>query len=273
MSVLDTFNSWLNTLRTAMQASPGIAAGVWWNVALLAGSGAVLPFDQRRILGLNPWIKPIKFEISVIVFLLTVGLMLWALGDAAEWSRSRLWLGWGFGVAMIMENSVIALQSARGVRSHMNYDTPLDGALFAVMGLFILLNTVLAGWLLALWCGTDNGLPPAVVWGIRLGLLMLLAGSIEGVRMVMHGSHTVGAADGGPGMPFVNWSTRYGDLRIAHFFALHALQIFPLAGMALARTNLRSAVQVSTLFGLVVVYGGAVWWLFAAAMRGLPLLN
>jgi hypothetical protein len=264
---------WMEALRESMQASRGIAWGVWWNVGLLVLSVAALPFDSRRILGLNPWIKPIKFELSVIVFLLTVGLMLWALGGGLEMVRWRSWIGWGFGVAMIVENSVIALQAARGVRSHMNFDTPLDRSLFALMGLFIVVNTFFAGWLLVLWMRTSAGLDGAVVWGIRLGLLMLLLGSIEGVRMVGHGGHTVGAADGLAGLPFVNWSTRYGDLRIAHFFALHALQIFPLAGMALAALRWRESAQMTALFGFVAVYSMAVWWLFAEAMRGVPLVK
>jgi hypothetical protein len=244
---------------------------VWWNVGLLVLSLAAMPLDSRKILGLNPWVKPVKFDVSVIVFLVTIAVLLWALGDG--WDSTKLWVGWGMGVAMIVEDTIIALQSARGVRSHMNFTTPLDGALFAVMGVFIVVSTLLAVWLLVAWCRTDAGLPPAVVWGIRLGLVVLLAGSIEGVRMVGLGGHTVGAADGGPGLAFVNWSTKHGDLRVAHFFALHALQIFPLAGLALARTNLRSEVQISCLLGFVAVYGWAVWWMFATAMRGMPLIT
>jgi hypothetical protein len=260
-------------ISEAVQGNRGLAWSIWWNVGLLLLSLVAMPFDGRRIMGLNPWVKPVKFDVSVIVFLATVAVLLWALGDAPELRNMKAWVGWGIGVAMIVEDSVIALQSARGVRSHMNYSTPLDGGLFGVMGLCILVSSLLSLWLLVAWCRTDAGLPEAVVWGIRLGLLMLLAGSIEGVRMVAWGGHTVGAEDGGPGLAFVNWSTGHGDLRVAHFFALHALQIFPLAGILLAKTPLRSGLQVSTLFGFVAVYGWAVWWLFAQAMRGLPLVR
>ena len=270
---MSTMMGWMGALRASMLASRGIAVGVWWNVGLLVVSLVALSFDRRMILGLNPWIKPIKFELSVIVFLLTVGLMVWALGGGAELERTKGWIGWGFGVAMMVENTIIVLQSARGVRSHMNFCTPLDGALFGVMGVFIVVNTIFAGWLLVLWMRTDAGLESVVVWGIRLGLLMLLLGSIEGVRMVGHGGHTVGAADGLAGLPFVNWSTRYGDLRIAHFFALHALQLFPLAGMALAMMRWQERTQMVGLAGFVVVYSAAVWWLFAEAMRGVPLVK
>jgi hypothetical protein len=261
----------LRTAWGAVQGNRGVAWGVWWNVGLLALSLAAMPFDGRTILGLNPWVKPVKFDVSVIVFLVTIALLLWAL--PAEWRSSKVWLGWGFGVAMIVEDTIIALQSARGVRSHMNYSTPLDGALFGVMGVFILLNTIWAGWLLVLWMRTSAGLENVVVWGIRLGLLLLLAGSIEGVRMVAWGGHTVGAADGSAGLPFVNWSTGHGDLRIAHFFALHGLQIFPLAGLALSVLKLRTGARMGLLFAFVAVYSAAVCWMFAQAMRGLPLVR
>jgi hypothetical protein len=264
-------NEAMKVLEEAFRQSPGIRFGVWWNVGLLAMSLAAMPFDRRRILGLNPWVKPVKFDVSVILFLLTIAVLLWALGDG--WRVSKTWIGWGMGVAMVVEDTIIALQSVRGARSHMNFDTPLDGGLFAVMGVFIVVNTLLAVWLLGVWVRTDGGLPPAVVWGIRLGLVALLAGSSAGGRRVGHGAHTVGAADGGPGLALVNWSTRYGDLRVAHFFALHALQIFPLMGLALASTRLRASVQTVGVFGFAMVYLAAVWWLFQEAMRGVPVLR
>jgi hypothetical protein len=262
---------WYEVLREALAQNRGLVWCVWWNVGLLIIAIVAMPFDKRKILGLNPWLKPLKFDFSVIVFLLTIAVLLWALGDG--WDRSKLWIGWGIGLAMIVEDTVIQLQGARGVRSHMNFDTPVDSALFGAMGIGIVVSTLLATWLLVAWLSTDAGLPPAVVWGIRLGLIMLLAGSIEGVRMVSHGSHTVGGADGLQGLALVNWSTRYGDLRVAHFFALHALQIFPLVGLALASTKLRTDIQILGVFSFAAVYVAAVWWLFAEAMRGVPVVK
>jgi hypothetical protein len=263
----------IRKLRESLRQSRGLAVAFWFHVALTVAALAAMPFDSRHILGLNPWIKPLKFDLSTLIYLLTVALMLHALGRLGEWRRSSAWLGWGFGVCMIVENAIISLQSARGVRSHMNFSTVTDALLFAVMGLFIALNTVLATWLLALWCWAKTDLAPAIVWGVRLGLVMLLAASAEGVRIVMNQRHTVGAKDGGPGLTFLNWSTLHGDLRVAHFFALHGLQLLPLAGMALAKTRIPNSAQMTLLGIIAVLYAVVAYGLFAEAMRGVPLLR
>ena len=90
----------------------------------------------------------------------------------------------------------------------------------------------------------------------------------------MHvGAHTVGAADGQAGLPFVNWSTGHGDLRVAHFFALHALQLFALAGWGLSQTRLRQGTQVLGVFVFAAGYSGMAWWWFAEAMAGRPFVR
>lgn len=265
-------------LQKSLRASPALSVALVWQVALLAGSTLALPFDRRLILGLNPWIKPMKFELSVIVFLVTVALLVYGLrwhrspANGQAFLRTRTLLGCGFAATMTVENSVIVLQSVRGVRSHMNFSTPLDASLFGVMGLFITVNTVLVAVLLLLWCVAQVRTPAAVTWGVRFGLLMLLAGSAEGFLMVAHGAHTVGAADGLPGLPFVNWSRSHGDLRIAHFFALHALQVLPLTGLLVSRVAAARAVQTIAMFLFTAAYTTGVWWLFHTAMQGRSLM-
>ena len=246
----------------------GLIFGAWWNALLLLVSLTALPFDHRLIFGLSPWIKPLKFEISLIVYLLTLALLFSMLSESGLRRRQLTRMRWGIGIAAAVEISLISLQSARGVPSHMNYTSPLNGIVFAVMGVFIAFNTALLVELLWLFCMTRLRRPAAEVWGIRLGLVMLLLGSVEGVWLVVHGAHTVGAPDGGAGLPFVNWSTAHGDLRVAHFFALHALQLLWGAGWLLGRSALPERVATLATMAGALLYAGGVWLLFTQAMAG-----
>jgi hypothetical protein len=136
---------------------------------------------------------------------------------------------------------------------------------------FIAFNTVLVAALLMLYLRTRTGLPMAVTWAIALGLAMMLAGSFEGIFMIVrYWGHTVGAKDGGPGLAFVNWSTLHGDMRVAHFFALHALQSFVLMGWLISRAPLRAWMQTAATVTFAALYSGVVWVLFQQAMRGQP---
>jgi hypothetical protein len=282
-----TLRDGLSDLRLALRESSGLRFGLRWQAALLALSAGALPFDSRHVLGLNPWVKPIKFELSVIMFLATMALILRSLGSTGRRPRTRAWIGWGLSLCMVVENSIIALQSLRGVRSHMNVTTLRDGLLFGAMGLFIVLNTVLVGWVFVLWLITQKTVRAAVASGVGLGLAFQLAAAAEGVRMVMNSGHVVGpidaaaghamrqhiALDGGPGLPFLNWSTLHGDLRVAHFFALHALQLLPMVALLLAATRLPERVQVALVCVATGAYAAGVWWTFEQAMKGVPLVS
>jgi hypothetical protein len=76
--------------------------------------------------------------------------------------------------------------------------------------------------------------------------------------------HTVGGPDGGAGLPMVNWSTQYGDLRIAHFVGIHSLQALPLFGYYISKTKTQT-ILFSALYFLVAS------GLFLQAMNGIPL--
>ena len=228
--------------------------------------------DQRLVLGINPWIKPMKFLTSVTIFVWTIA---WFMPETRVVSGTglidkRQFIRWTIFVSMIIEMAGIILQAGRGVQSHFNQATAFDIAIFTVMGTTIAFNTF-AIWVL-LWI-IRRDTPPqraGYIWGIRLGVAIFLLANYQGAIILLNNAHTVGAPDGGPGLPFVNWSTGYGDLRVAHFFGMHALQALPLLGFFLdkAKVPARNLVIAVSIIWLAVMSG-----LLTLALQGRPLLS
>ena len=168
---------------------------------------------------------------------------------------------------MTFELAVIVYQAANGRISHFNTTTPLYGALFTAMGIAITILTAWTGYIGYLFFRLKSiEISASYLWGIRLGIVLFVIFSFEGGWMAARLSHTIGAPDGSEGFPIVNWSKSYGDMRIAHFFGMHALQILPLVGFYLSK-NIRTKVIVS------VIYFAFVSLVFIQAMMGKPLLG
>ncbi|MFD1470634.1 hypothetical protein ACFQ48_20580 [Hymenobacter caeli] len=259
---------WARTaLRALHRANPALSYTGWLNVGLAALATAGLLLDHRFVTGAPVWLKPLKFSLSVTAYAWTLGWLLADLPGAAQ--RGVRWLSAGVALSMAVEQAVIFGQAGRGTTSHYNVATAFDALLFGLMGLFIALNTALTVWALYLvWRHRPHG-PAGYVWGVRWGLLVFLVGSVLGGLMIHNGQHTVGAPDGGPGLPGLGWSTRAGDLRVAHFLGLHALQALPLLGGALGRWVPRRAAVLAGAGALA--YAALVAGLFVRALHGQPL--
>lgn len=234
---------------------------------LFAVTAVLVLVDPTEILGINRWIKPMKFFILIAIFLWTMAVYFEALPERQSTFRR---LSWAMIVIFIIEMAVITGQPLRGTTSHFNSANPLDGALFAAMGIAIAILTLIVAYLTLVFFRSDLRLPPAVAWGLRLGLLVMLFGSIQGGYMASQGAHAVGVADGGAGLPLVNWSTEGGDLRVAHFLGLHGLQAIPIFGLVTDR--IRHSGSVALTVGFAVVYAAAFTAVFVQALSGRPLL-
>jgi hypothetical protein len=196
-------------------------------------------------------------------------------------------IGWGVGIVLVAETALVALQAGRGVRSHFNLTTEFNASLYSSMGLMIACLwglTFVAAIALLRTPSADRLWKQAALWGLTL----TLAGGAVGYLMTVPtpeqldalaagtgmtaGAHTVGAPDGGPGLPFVGWSTVAGDLRVPHFWGLHGLQAVPLLALWLRRRRLseRRQRRLLTLGGLV--YTGLFGILVQQALRGQPLI-
>lgn len=116
---------------------PLLVAGMV-HIAALVPVLAAMSVDDRLILGINPWIKPAKFLLSVGVYLITLAWMLPRVRGAA---RSKAVIGWGVLIVMSGEIVAIVTQAARGTTSHFNITTLVDAVIFQAMGVMIMINT------------------------------------------------------------------------------------------------------------------------------------
>lgn len=201
--------------------------------------------DSTQIAGERAWIKPTKFGLSIGIYGATMLWMMLFLGDGRQrWVKGLAWVA---SIALLVELGLVAIQAIRGVRSHYNFSTAFDEAVYSSMGTLIFCVWVIT-FIFGVMLMRRDIQPVALGDGIRWGVLISCIGmalafpmtsptaqqmaSLQaGESLVEIGAHTVGAEDGGAGLPFVGWSTEGGDLRIGHFLGLHGMQVIPLLGL------------------------------------------
>ncbi|MEO7802306.1 MAG: hypothetical protein ABIR81_09915 [Ginsengibacter sp.] len=221
----------------------------------------MMAFDSRQISGVNMWLKPFKFYASVAIMVFTMGWLLYYLKSGKAIKRFSM----GIVITMFLENALILLQVLRGTTSHYNSSSVFNGMVFSVMGLIIVIFTIISILICIKFFRQKNfTISSHYVWGIRLGLLFFIIFSLEGGIMIGQLQHTVGAPDGGAGLPVTGWSSDYGDLRIAHFLGIHSLQILPLLGYFVARSKTQTLLL--SLGYLLIVSA-----VFVEALAGKPL--
>lgn len=225
--------------------------------------------DSRLVMGINPWIKPLKFCISIGVYLWTFAWILHYLPDSKKWVKAISWVA---SITMLIEIVIIIYQAARGTHSHFNFESPFDGALFGIMGILVAINTLAIIVTFILFLVKKPEIDPAYLLSIRLAFVIFLVGNWVGSVMISQMAHSVGVVDGGQGIPFTNWSTEGGDYRIAHFLGLHALQILPLLTYLLKKNASFSANSLKYVtIALALAFGGWVGYLYWQAKNGIPL--
>lgn len=124
-----------------------------------------------------------------------------------------------------------------------------------MMALAASIATIAVGYIgLKFFTSHIDSIPNYYLWAIRFGFILFVVFSFEGFVMGSKMSHTIGAADGSKGIPFLNWNTRYGDLRIAHFIGMHALQALPIMSWyLLKRTDLTIVIAIIYAFLAVTI--------------------
>lgn len=256
----------------------------WLTIASAIASAVILvPYilDDRQLLGVSVWEKPLKFLVSSTVF---TGTFAWLFGKLQRQTRLIWWTGTVIAISLAIELAIIVPLGGLGLQTHFNVSDVFHITIWSIMATMISI-VWLATAVLALATLRNSTLDSAQRAAVQAGLLVAVVGM--GLAFLMTsptaaqledfqgiaGSHNVGVADGGPGLPLLGWSTVAGDYRVAHFLGLHGLQALLLASVVISQLP----VLRKSAFGLVWVLGLgylAVTLLAAAqAIQGESVVN
>lgn len=242
-------------------------------VALLA-----LPFgfaslvDPREIAGVGVWDKPLKFVLALAIYLATLA---WYAGYLPAGAREKRWVRWhsrAVVAAILLELAWIGGAAALGTTSHFNASSVAWQITYALMGVGAVLLTsasTVQGWLILKGGST---LSPVVKSGLVWGLLLTLPLTLATAGfMSQTGSHLVGGnLSDAEGVVLMGWARDGGDLRVAHFFATHALHFLP--GFALASAAIFGGRDRRPLWLFAGLFVAFVALVFLQALRGQSFL-
>ncbi len=235
---------------------------------LLAGT-----IDERLLNGVSVWNKPFKFTLSFAVYFVT--LLIIARYLPVGYLRvgiGRLIAG-SITLVIVLEMAYIIIKAAMGEASHFNFTTDLHRIMYMLMGVGAVW-TVMAPLFYAWAIGLNNAKNDPMVLSIIIGLgLSFVLGGGFGGYLGGQTSHWVNAAaTDATGIWLFNWATDGGDLRVAHFFGLHAMQAIPLFALLLPKQ-----LSQNTAYALVALFSATYTAFsvhtFIQAVQGQPFIS
>jgi hypothetical protein len=201
-----------------------------------------------QVNNVNAWWKPFKFALSTTLF---VWAMAWYVSYLKDFNVSLY--AWTTIILLAFEIGYIAIQAGRGQLSHFNISSSFYGFMFSMMAVAITIVTLYTAYICVLFFKQDfPDLPSHFVWAIRFGILLFVVFAFEGFLMGSRMLHTIGGPDGGPGIPVLNWSSKFGDARVAHFVGMHALQVLPLLSFYVLKNTKITVIAIVLYIALAV---------------------
>ena len=237
--------------RLSMLSTPSMVLLFYGGLMLLAfiATFVVSLNDARTIRDVGIWIKPMKFMAATTIFAWTSVWVVMLSRSAAGTARA-----WGWIAALLISTSLfevvyITYQAAQGSGSHYNISTPLNAALFALMGIAAIGLVASQAWLAwEIWkrrTQEHSVITLAVVIGLSFTFLFsAISGFLLGGNQPPPGQ----------GLPFLGWHL-FADIRPAHFVGVHAQQFIPLIGLLAVRfagKRARLVLVVSAVFYAVL---------------------
>lgn len=258
----------------ALEWEPRLTAAGIATLLLVIPTLLAHAIDPRLFNGDNVWLKPLKFELSIAVYLLSFAVLLPLTSETFQRSRLGRFTVWPVIGLLVFELVYIAWRASRGEASHYNQDGLTATILYAAMGVAAVLFTAASGVLAYGLARRDAvPMPPVLRRSLVLGLALTCGlGLLSGAIISSASGHTVGTPmPGAAVIPFFGWSLTAGDLRLAHFLALHAMQIVP--AFALLASFLGKAVAPRAVDAFALAYAGITATALVAALNARPLLG
>ena len=269
--------------RATLSASPALA---WTAIALLVLSlpALMLPiFDDRLFQGVSVWLKPWKFLVSIGTYLLTLAVVFAWLPQASRPSLAKRYVVWASIVSGLFEVGYIGWQAAWGQASHFNFSSPSTILMYSLMGVgaVTLTSTALVQGVMVLR-SPGFALPPALRHGIGWGLMLtfVLGTAFGGYLSASPSGHWVGGKPtDAAGLAVVHWARDGGDLRVAHFFGIHAVHFIGLFAWGLVVLARRTGIPGLSgqtrrwVWGFCAAYTVFSVWTFFQALRGQPFFG
>jgi hypothetical protein len=205
-------------------------------------------FDDTQVSGKNAWLLPMKYYLSIGIFIWSMGWYLYYLNNTVQ--KNVLIIG--FLLTTFIQTSVVLLQSVRGVSSFYNPQSPFDKLVFGfqtVSHIFFILFIVVTTFLF--YFQKKNAISQHFTWGIRMGMVIFLVGIIIGVCMLIQNYYANGINN--VFLENVGLSKqKHGNVKISFFLGIHGLQIIPLLSYYFFQ-NKRQVINFTLLYFILLV--------------------
>ncbi len=260
----------INLAASAFYKNDQKHINIWWQGAFLISALAVINLslmllDPSFLADEPVWLKPLKFEISVVIHFITLAILSSLLSSNRQRGEAWKCITYATVAAGLLEVLYIFLQAARGRESHFNFTTPAEATMYALMGLgavTLVAASFYLGWLLYREYRIERNSPLLLSSALGLTIGSVLTLIIAGYLSSGIGGEIVLGNEQTPRAPFFGWYLSGKDLRIPHFLATHMMQIIPLFGLWLSRKNIAMQSSKKRLYTFVGAYSATVVILF-----------
>lgn len=217
--------------------------------------------DERQVMGVNVWLKPVEFWFSGAFFIISMPYYLKEASEKKQQAFADVFL-----ICMWVQNILISFQAIRGDHFHFNAADAWEVTMFGLIRLTILLNSLYLLLLLLDIRRTKTGIDRVKKIGMSATLIMVLLASLSAEVISGMLNLTIVFEDGGSGVPFEQWGFAMNNIQMLHFTGLQPMQLFPLLFTFLPLSYRKNGLQLA-----LTIYIALFLWMAVTVFVGMPL--